>query len=187
MKSITEIMEETKELEEYQKIEVAANDLASIVFTSGTTGNRKGVMLTHGNLMSDTYASCTTVLLTGASILLLPLHHMFGLVAAVLAAMLYGLPVYINKSLKNLLGDFKKCKPSHIFAVPLIVETLYKNIWTTAKKQGKDKLLRTMMTVSDALLKAGIDLRRVLFKSVLNAFGGNLSLLVSGGAPLEDK
>ena len=133
------------------------------------------------------YGACCNVLLTGSSLLVLPLHHTFGLVASVFAVMYYGHSIYINKSLKKLHDDFKKCKPQHLFAVPLIVETLYKNIWATAKKQGKDKALKILIKISDALLKCKIDLRKVLFKSVISAFGGNIDLIVSGGAPIDVK
>ncbi len=172
---------------EFIDAEISKDDLVSIVYTSGTTGKSKGVMLTHYNFISCMYGACGNVLLSGNSLLLLPLHHTFGLVASVFAVMYYGFPIYINKSLKKLLEDFKTAKPQHLFAVPLIVETLYKNIWSTAKKQGKDKLLKNMLKISDALLTVGVDLRKVLFKSVISAFGGNLNLIVSGGAPIDKK
>ena len=192
MRDIPKCIEQGKQLiadgyTEYINKEVKKNDLASIVYTSGTTGKSKGVMLTHNNFGSCMYGACCNVELSGTSLLVLPLHHTFGLVASVFAVMFYGYTVYINRSLKKLPDDFKKCQPQHLFAVPLIVETLYKNIWLNAKKQGKDKLLKVLVKISNALLKCKIDLRRVLFKSVISALGGNINLIVSGGAPIDAK
>lgn len=192
MKDIPNCVEKGMQLladgyEAFLDVQVCKEDLASIVYTSGTTGKSKGVMLAHNNFCSCMYGACCNVSLTGASLLVLPLHHTFGLVASVYAVIYYGYPIYINKSLKKLSDDFKKAKPQHLFAVPLIVETLYKNIWATARRQGKEKLLQRLIAVSDVLLKCKIDLRKVLFKSVISAFGGNLDLIVSGGAPIDEK
>lgn len=192
MKSISEMVEKGKELInsgycEYIDMEIQEDDLASIVYTSGTTGKSKGVMLTHFNFCSSAYGACCNVLNTGPVLLVLPLHHTFGLTASVFAVMMYGNPIYINKSLKRVSDDFKKGQPQLVFVVPLILETLYKNIWNTAKKQGKDKVLRRLVAISDALLMCGIDVRRKLFKPVLDSLGGNLDLIVSGGAPLDEK
>lgn len=172
---------------EFATYQVNKTDLASIVFTSGTTGTPKGVMLTHGNFCSCMCGAARNVSVSGASILLLPLHHAFGLVAAVFAEMIYGYPIYINSSMKRLADDFQKGKPQNFFAVPLIVESLYNNIWRTAKKQGNDGKLRRMIKISDLLLKCKIDVRRMLFKSIISSFGGNLELIISGGAALDEK
>lgn len=172
---------------EYLDIAIEKDDLASIVYTSGTTGKSKGVMLTHFNFSSCAHRACCNVLNTRPVLLILPLHRTFGLVASVLSVMYYGNPVYINRSLKRLADDFQKCKPQLMFIVPMILETLYKTIWTTAKKQGKDKALQVLVKVSDILLKCRIDLRKYLFKSVLASLGGKLDIIVSGGAPLDEK
>ena len=190
MQDIPNCIEQGKQLiadgyTDYINKKVNRDDLASIVYTSGTTGKSKGVMLTHNNLMSDLYAASCSARIDGTSILLLPLHHTFGLVAGLYSVMYYGHPLYINRSLKRVADDMKKAKPQNTFVVPLIVETLYKGIWSTAKKQGKDKLLRTLIKISNTLRKCGIDLRRKLFKSVLAAFGGNLEVIICGGAPLN--
>ncbi len=172
---------------EYVESEITKDDLASIVYTSGTTGNSKGVMLTHGNFCTCAHGACCNVLNTGTVLLVLPLHHTFGLTASVFSVMMYGNPVYINRSLKRLSGDFQKGRPQLVFVVPMILEALYKNIWNTAKQQGKDTALCRLVTLSDILLRCGIDLRKKLFKTILDSFGGNLELIVSGGAPLDEK
>ncbi len=166
---------------------VGKEDLASIVFTSGTTGKSKGVMLSHGNFAADSCSACCHVSVSGSSILLLPLHHTFGLVAAVFSEMMYGYPIYINSSYKRLLQDFQNGKPQNFFAVPLVAETLYKSIWTTARKQNKDKALKFLVRISNILRKVDIDLRKTLFKSVIEAFGGKLEQIVCGGAPLSEE
>ena len=172
---------------EFLDAEVNKDDLASIVYTSGTTGRSKGVMLTHGNFCASMYGACCNADLTGSTLLVLPLHHTFGLTASIYAVMFYGNPICINKSLRNLASDFKKYSPTSLFGVPLMIEALHRNIWTNAKKQGKDKALRALMKVSDALLSIGIDLRKKVFKSVIDGLGGELVLLVTGGAPVDEK
>lgn len=192
MKSIPELLTKGTELmqngySDYLEVEVQQDTLASIVYTSGTTGNSKGVMLTHFNFCSSARGACCNVLNTGPVLLVLPLHHTFGLTASIFSIMMYGNPIYINKSLKRISDDFKKAQPQLVFVVPLILETLYKSIWNTAKKQGQDKALRVLISISNALMKLGIDLRRKLFRKVLDALGGRLDLIVSGGAPLDEK
>jgi long-chain acyl-CoA synthetase len=161
--------------------------LAAILYTSGTTGIAKGVMLSHYAIASDTIAACQYVEILENNMLVLPLHHSFSFTAAVAAMLMKGSEICINSSLKNVLTDLEKFKPHNMFLVPLFVETFHKKIWDGAIKQGKDGLLKKLIAVSNALLKIGIDLRHILFKSVLKAFGGNLKLIVSGGAPIDTK
>lgn len=171
----------------YSSVTVDTQDLASIVYTSGTTGKSKGVMLTHQNLMTDLYAASCNARIDGTSILLLPLHHTFGLVAGLYSVMYYGHPLYINKSLKRIASDLQLAKPQNTFVVPLVVETLYKNVWINVRKKGKEKALKLLIRVSNILRRLGIDVRRKLFREVLSAFGGELEVIICGGAPLNPK
>ena len=172
---------------EYVDMKIQKQDIASIVYTSGTTGKSKGVLLTHYNFCSCARSACENVLCEGVSFLVLPLHHTYGLVTSVFSMMNYGVPIYINKSLKRLIQEFSKAKPQNMFVVPLMVEMIYKNIWNQAKAQGKEKLLYRLVKISDGLLKCKIDLRKMFFKSIRSALGGELELMISGGAPIEEK
>lgn len=161
--------------------------LCSIIYTSGTTGKPKGVMLCHKNLAADIVSSCENVHIADSSMLTLPLHHTFAFSTSVLSMLLKGVTISINSSLRNFKKDLSAFKPQNMFLVPLYVETMYKNVWSTVEEQGNTKLLKTMLKISNVLCKVGIDIRRKAFKNVHEAFGENLDLIVSGGAPINEK
>lgn len=166
---------------------IDADKMAAIFFTSGTTGSSKGVMLSHKNMISDTIFACRNFRLTGNSIAVLPFNHTFGLITAIMAQFNYEFCSFINKSTKRVSQDLLTAKPVGTFMVPLFIETFYRTIMSTAEKTGKLKKLQTAEKISNALLNVGIDLRKNLFKSVRNAFGGNMEYIICGGAPLEEK
>jgi long-chain acyl-CoA synthetase len=177
--------EHAKEFIDYK---LDSDKLAAIIYTSGTTGVSKGVMLSHKNMMSDMCLGVKNVEISGRELLLLPLHHSFSFTACILAAIYFGCNIAINKSLKNVLNDLQKYKPDCVLLVPLFVETFYKRIWQGAIRQKKDKLLGSMINMSNFLLKFNVDLRKIIFKSVLkSAFGGNLDTIITGGAPIDEK
>ena len=161
--------------------------LCALIYTSGTTGNPKGVMLCQRNLLFDMVHSCSNLLEPPNTVVVLPLNHTFGMMAGILCQVYAGYKTYINNNLRNVLKDINTLKPQHISVVPLFADTFYKGIWKNAKKSGKDKILKVLIKVSNGLRKVGIDLRRVFFKSVIDAFGGNLEMLIVGGAPLDLK
>ena len=157
----------------------------ALFYTSGTTGRGKGVMLSDRNLACVACQAGCHVDVYQSVLSVLPAHHTYGSVCGVLAIYGLGDTVYFTQGLKTFMADLKKFKPTNLFLVPMFLTTMQKMIWQTAQKSGKDKLLRRMLKVSDALLKVKIDLRRVFFKSVIDAFGGNLKTITSGGAPID--
>ena len=161
------------------------NKLKMLVFTSGTTGNPKGVMLTEHNLVSAVYYGLQVADIKTRCLSVLPYHHTYESVVGILVAIHKRATICINDSLKNVLKNLNTFKPDYIYVVPAFTEKFYKSIWSNAEKSGKDKLLKIMIPVSNGLRKIGIDLRGVLFKSVHDAFGGNLKEIVCGGAPIR--
>lgn len=163
------------------------DETCAIIFTSGTTGTPKGVMLTQRNLLADAKHSLENLTFPKGIVAVLPFNHTFGFMADVITQIWIGNDLFINNSLRTVLKDIQTAKPGHLALVPLFLENFYKNIWKTAEKQGKAKALKKLIAVSNGMRKVGIDMRRTLFKSVLEAFGGNLEMLITGGAPIDDE
>lgn len=170
----------------FKDIKINKHDVAAIVYTSGTTGTQKGVMLSHRNILSDAISGCRFMDISyEETLVMLPFHHTLSSTPGVVAQLMGGTAVSICASAKNISRDFADFKPKYTIMVPLIVEMMYKKIWETAKEQGKDDLLKKILKVSNFLLKLKIDLRRKLFKSVLSGFGGNLEWVLCGGAAIS--
>ncbi len=172
-----------RNLENYKRKEKEA----VIFFTSGTTGDYKGVMLSENNILSDIYSSCSLFKPDGLAFSVLPFHHAFGLITGVLMPFYYKVPIFLNHSLKNLLLDMQISKPNTMFVVPVFIENFYKQIWKNARENKHDYMLKTMIKISNNLLKIGIDIRKILFKSIHKSFGGNLKYIICGGAYLDKK
>ena len=167
--------------------ELDVDALALLVFTSGTTGKGKGVMLSQSNIFLDITSGMELVSVSKKTIGALPPHHTFGSTVGIIGNLLVGSEIYITSGVKYISKEIKEQKPGHLILVPLYVEAFYRKILASAKESGKDKTLFRTMKVSNALNKVGLDVRRKLFKSVLDAFGGELCTIISGGAPINQE
>lgn len=171
----------------FKDVVISPDDLAAVVFTSGTTGKSKGVMLTHRNIATDAACVCKYVTGEGRGPLLLPLHHTFSITANVLAALMYGGRIHAITSLRNIQRDMVEDKTTTMIAVPTAVEMIHKKVWATAEEKGKAEIMKKGMKISNFLLKFGIDVRKKLFKEVYDGLGGEFALVICGGAALSQK
>ena len=177
-KTVQELVKEGKKLLEngdtkYEKIKIDPNKMSIMLFTSGTTNEPKAVMLTQKNICSDLTDIATFVKIYDTD----TLTFLYGFYSGATVAFCDGLK-YIQKNLAEY-------KVSVFVAVPLVLETMYKKILKAIEEKGKTKLINTMTKISNALLKCKIDLRKVIFKQILDNFGGNLRVVLYGAAPMN--
>lgn len=161
------------------------NGLKMLVYTSGTTGMSKGVMLSEHNLASCVYYGLMVSTVYDTCLSVLPYHHTYESVCGLLVALHMHSTVCINDKLRNVQKNLQLFKPSYIYLVPAFAEAFYKKIWQTAKDGKKDKALKILIGVSNALRTVGIDIRKKLFGTIHASFGGRLRKIVCGGAPIR--
>ena len=172
----------------YREIELNLDAPAKILFTSGTTGANKGVVLTNANLTAN-MLNCMDVILVdegeNTSMSVLPMHHATEINTHVMARIGCGRLTYINDNMRNMMANIKIFQPTVITIVPMIANAFYKNIWAAARKAGKDKMLRKGIIICNFLRLFGVDKTHDLFKDVYAPFGGKLKMIVCGGSMLN--
>lgn len=192
-KSVPELLTQGNELldsgyEDYINAEIDENKMNILLFTSGTTEQSKAVMLSQKNIASNIYAmQCVEdIRSTDTNIAFLPFHHIFG--STCLTVMLAcGVKTVFPDGLKYIKQNLNEYKVTLFVGVPVLIEAIYKTIMKEIQKQGKTKVIKFGLALSNFLLKFHIDIRRKLFKQVIDALGGELRLLISGGAPADPK
>ena len=173
---------------EYTKVKIDENKMAILLFTSGTTSKSKAVMLSQHNIASNVYAMLLVerFLPTDVNLAFLPFHHIFGS-TEMIVMLASGLATAFPDGLRYVAQNLKEYKVSLFVGVPLLVEAIYRNIEKEIEKQGKTKLINMAKKISNILLKFHIDIRKKLFKPVLDALGGHMRFIISGGAPLDKR
>jgi long-chain acyl-CoA synthetase len=165
-------------------------EVCSILFTSGTTGVAKGVMLSHNNIASNVYNLTKFVRIAPESIGLsvLPMHHTYEMTCHILAGLYQGETVAICEGLKHIAKNLQEVHANIMLSVPLIFETMHKKVWAGAEAKGSADKMRAMVRLSRALkLYNHPDLVKKIFKPVHETTGGAVTQLVSGGAGINPK
>ena len=172
----------------YRNLELDLDAPAKILFTSGTTGANKGVVLTNANLAAN-MINCMDVIQAddknNTSMSVLPMHHATEINTHIMARIGCARLTYINGNMRQMMANIKIFKPACVTIVPIIANAFYKNIWAGARKAGKGKKLEKGIKLCRFFKKFGIDLTHKLFPDVYAPFGGNLHMLVCGGSMLN--
>ena len=168
----------------YFDFEIDPMRLALLVFTSGTTGKGKGVMLNQNAVLRDMSEVIPYIDFADKTVGVLPPHHTYGSTVMLIGHVMIGCEVYISSGIRYVQKELKEQSPGHMVLVPLYLETFYRKIWANIKEQGKEKLVNSMIKLCNAV-HAPVKLRVKLFSSIHAAFGGNVKMIITGGAPVN--
>ena len=174
---------------DFEKIEIDPEEFKILFFTSGTSAESKGVMLCNRNLAENINAITAYVKIypTDRLLSILPLHHCYESTIGFLYPMSMGASVAICEGLRYIVPNLQEAKPTAILTVPLLVESLYNKINEKIVKSKKDKMINIMITVTNTLKDAGMNIKRRVFKQIYDNLGGNIRIIVSAAAPIDKK
>ena len=182
-----EFVERLREEKRESLPKLEPNAVAAMYFTSGTTGRPRCVLLTHRNMGSQISAIAEVIPLskTDVGLSLLPLSHTFEMMTHVAGALHCGGTLYLNQSVRTVKKNLREKQPTILVTVPLILQTLHKEILNTAKKQGRLEQLQKALRLSGSLRKIGLDMSGRFFGEVTALLGGRLHTIICGGAALD--
>ena len=189
--SISELLEEGEKQirsgnNEFARMKVDREALSNLIFTSGTTSAAKAVMLCQRNIMFNVFSLklVEDIRRGDVNIALLPYHHTFGATGQLLMYACGATTVFCD-GLKYLQKNFAEYHVSVFIGVPLLMEAMYKKIMAGIRKKGKEKTFERGVRISRMLRKAKIDVRRRMFREILDELGGSLRMVVSGASALD--
>ena len=162
-------------------------EMSELLFTSGTTGIAKGVMLSHKNICFDLMIAPTILKVNPWDIFfsVLPIHHTYEGTCGFLMPLYKGAAIAYCEGLKHIVKNLSEVSPTMFLGVPALFETLYKTIMKNIRKQGKEGLVKKVLAVNKVTNLIGIDLNKKLLKDILKVFGGRMRVLISGGAAID--
>ncbi len=184
--SMAELIEMTPAVSPEKLPRINPDDLAVIIFTSGTLGRAKGVMLSQRNLASNLMdmVSFFGIYSEDRFLSVLPIHHTYECTCGMLCPLYGGAFVAYARSLKTIVEDMQKAKPTLLLAVPLLYDKMFKAIYRGIKeKRVVSTVIRPMIKATDILSKIGWkDSKKTIFREIHHKFGGQVRCFIAGGA-----
>mgnify|MGYP002518992387 CR=1 FL=1 len=194
--SLPALIEQGKKLIEegdrtYLDAEIDPNAMSSLLFTSGTTGVSKGVMLSHRNICFNLSEMCQMLYIDDKDVFLsvLPIHHAYECTCGFLCQVYRGSTVAFSEGLRHITRNMQEVHPTMILCVPLLLETMYNKVWANIRKQGMEGKVTAAIKMTNAIPSAKLRLaaKRRVFAQIHKSFGGKLRIMISGGAAVDPK
>lgn len=162
--------------------------MCTLIFTSGTTGLAKGVMLSHKNISSNVYNMSKYVKIRkpGRGLSVLPMHHTFEMTCHVCTAMYQGMTIVICEGLKHIQKNMQEAHATVMLGVPLVFETMHKRVFKQVAKSGKLEAMKKLIATSKALkLYNKPKIVKKMFEQLHNSIGDEMALFIAGGAAID--
>lgn len=183
---MVDLIDKTEPVKPEELPKINPEDMAEIIFTSGSLGRAKGVMLSQKNLASNLVdmVSMLYIYKEDRFLSVLPIHHTYECTCGTLCPLYMGSSVHYARNLKTVLDDLQKVKATMLLGVPLLYEKMFKNIMKTIKSDKvKSKIVPPLMKITDAAQSLGLkDLKKKVFAELHKKFGGHMRLFIAGGA-----
>ncbi|HXF51007.1 MAG TPA: AMP-binding protein [Dehalococcoidia bacterium] len=171
-----------------ESLDIQPDDLASIVFTSGTTGGAKGVMLTHGNFTANVDSARRSIGVDERDrvLLVLPMHHAFPFLVGLLGPIGFGGEVAFENDLLRVRDRMLEVRPTLFLGVPALFDVMYKGILQRLEAEGRLELFQRGLRIVDRVKeRTGVNIGKVVFRELHQRLGGQLRFMISGGAALD--
>lgn len=166
--------------------ELNPDDMAVILFTSGTTGTPKGVVLSHRNITVNIMDVCRIANIHpwDKTLSILPIHHTYECTLGMLLVLYRGAGTAFCEGMKYIVKNMHEAQNTVVIVVPRVLEMIHGRIMKTIKKSGKEKTFRRAVKASRNARRFGINVSRTVFKQIINELGGKLRIVITGAAAL---
>ncbi len=178
-----------KELHTLDHQSIDIDSLAALVFTSGTSGNAKGVMLSQRNICSalDGISRALPEEHGGATLSILPLHYIRESIAGILLPLSRGGAIAFSEEARSIMRNAKETSPTSILCNPQLIEKIYKKIWVNIRKRDIEEKVQKLIKASNAVKIPALKkkAKKKLFSELHNSFGGQLNYFIVSGGPID--